>query len=130
MRDHDGEEKRVKPWKGAVEACNKTPRQGKVEIAGIVDLPSIAVWGSSYHQHVNTTIEWRYIAQLTPPVNQDRVASVCFYGSGVLDILPWQLRERMSLNNLSALLMSEVVFLAISRIPDPVYKEVRNRECQ
>jgi hypothetical protein len=44
VADHNSEEKRVKPRERAAEAGDKTPRDGKVQITGIVDLAGKSVY--------------------------------------------------------------------------------------
>lgn len=43
VRNHCGEEDRVEPGEGAREAGDQTPVEGKVEVASVVDLASLAV---------------------------------------------------------------------------------------
>lgn len=43
VADHARKEQRVEPRERAVKAGNKTPVQGKVQIAGVVDLASLAI---------------------------------------------------------------------------------------
>jgi len=102
MHDHGCEEYRIKPWEGAVETGDKTPGKRKVQVTGVVDLASIAI----------------------PAINEDRVASLSLDGAGILDSLPWKLRERLALDQCSTLLGSESVLLRIGRIPDPVHKQI------
>jgi hypothetical protein len=44
MDDHCCEENWVKPWERAIEACNEAPGKRKKFIAGIMDLPSHAIY--------------------------------------------------------------------------------------
>lgn len=47
--DHAREEDGVEPGEWAAEAGNQAPVQGKVKIAGVVDLTSLAIYGESQH---------------------------------------------------------------------------------
>jgi hypothetical protein len=44
MHDHDSEENRVEPWKWRCETCDETPVDGEIDVAGIMDFASLAVY--------------------------------------------------------------------------------------
>lgn len=121
MRDHNGEEHRIEPREGTVESGDQTPHEGKVEIAGVVNLSGIAVcvWVSSRPNKLE-----EQLGGLTPSVNKDRITLLASNSSWVFDGLPWKLRESLSQNHVSALLLAETVLLAVRRIPDPVNENV------
>ena len=57
---------------------------------------------------------------LTPPINQDRVTGISLNEFGILDSLPWQLRECLPLKEPPSLLLPELILLAVGGVPDPI----------
>lgn len=106
MADHARKEQRVEPRERAVKAGNKTPVQGKVQIAGVVDFASLAI----------------------PPIDHDLGAIGSSKGLGVLHSLPRQLGEGVTENHGATLHLAETVLLAVGRVPDPVHEQVRGVE--
>lgn len=67
------------------------------------------------------------MGKLTPTIAQYSVSSLRADGRGVLDELPWQLREGFAVYRVSTLLCPEEVLLAIACVPHPVHKEIYHR---
>lgn len=102
MDDHAGEEDGVEPRERAIEAGDQAPGNGEVGITGVVDLASVAV----------------------PSIDEDRVSRFSLDGAGVLDCLPWELGEGLSLGEGSTFLGTEAILLRVGGVPDPVHEEV------
>lgn len=122
--NHSGEKDRVEPREGATETGNETPVQGKVKIAGVVDLASLAICGMVSNL-LYSTCDVSKPGLRTPTVNQDRRTISGLESLGVLQGLPRELRESVTEDHSSSLLLAETVLLAVCRVPDPVDKEVR-----
>jgi hypothetical protein len=99
--NHTGKEDRVKPGERALETSDETPRYGKPQVRGVVDLPG----------------------QTIPAIDQNGAVGGDD-GLGVLDGLPRDLGEGVAENKLALLLGAEAVLLAVAAIPDPVPEEV------
>lgn len=126
VANHAREEERVEPRERAAKARDKTPVQGKVEIASVMDLASLAICESvSFHTLTSPDKERK---QLTPPINQNPGSIGRCEGLGVLHGLPRELGESVTEHHSSTLLLTETVLLAVGRVPDPVHKQVRHVE--
>lgn len=119
MADHTCEEERVEPRERAVEASNESPVQGKVQVAGVVDLARLAIY-----RRVSCRILFSDKKALTPPINQDLMPIRGRKSLGVFHRLPRQLRERVTEHHGSTLLLTETVLLAVGCVPDPVDKQI------
>jgi hypothetical protein len=106
MDDHARKEHGVEPREWAVESGDEAPGIGEEEVACIVDLAGISV----------------------PSVSQDRVTCLGLDYARVLNSLPWELREGLPLQKSTTLLGAEAVLLGIGGVPDPVYKQVGDKE--
>lgn len=74
MGDHDREKYRIKPWERALESTDQTPGDGKINIAGIVNLAAVAV----------------------PTISQKRGARRMSEEAWILECLPWELGKRVA----------------------------------
>lgn len=106
MHDHAGKEEGVEPRKWAVKTSDETPREGKEEITGIVNLAGISV----------------------PAIRQETVSSIGLNDAWVDNRLPWKLRESFAVSERTSLLGTKSVLLRIGSVPDPVDKEVGSEE--
>lgn len=106
MYDHTGKEDGVEPWKGTAETGDQAPCQSEVGVTGVVNLAGISV----------------------PSINKDRIAGFGLDCARVLDGLPWELGEGLSLGKSSTLLRTEAILLRVRGIPDPVHEQVGGEE--
>lgn len=102
VTDHARKEQRVEPRERAVKASDKTPVQSKVQIAGIVDLASLAI----------------------PSINHNLGAIGSGEGLRVLHSLPRQLGEGVTEDHGATFHLAETVLLAVGRVPHPVHEQV------
>jgi hypothetical protein len=104
--DHADEEDGVEPRKGAVEARDQAPRDSKDDIAGVMNLASVAI----------------------PPVDKKLVARVGVDCFGVLEVRPWEGREGFALQQRAALLGAKCILLPIALVPDHIGTKIHHKE--
>lgn len=102
MRDHQAEECRVEPWEGTLEATDQGPSRCKIRIARVMNLPRLAI----------------------PAIAEQVIASLSGDGDRILDLLPWQLRERLAIESGATGPGAEHILLGIAGIPNPVDEQV------
>jgi len=92
MHNHTSEKQRVKPRKRRIETGDCTPRKRKEEVAGVVDFAGFAICGTHesvwYPKSGRRKKEKKEEAELTPPITQNRITSLCLDGHRVLDRFP------------------------------------------
>lgn len=106
MDDHAGEEDGVEPGEWALEPCDQTPRDGKEEIACVVNLPRLSV----------------------PTIAQDAVSALGRDRLGVVDLAVSEVGEGGALVNGAAFFLAELVLLGVGRVPDVVDTKVGDGE--
>ena len=77
-------------------------------------------------EHVRHIVGLAYDGE--PSVQQYPVSSFCLENARILDDCPGHMRECLALNELTALLLTERVLLAVGRIPHPIHEKVNNGE--
>ena len=124
MQDHDDEEGRVKPRKGApvgvlahvalttiarggglLEAAGDGPCNSKVDVTGVVNLPGESV----------------------PAVDEDCVALCRSQGFRVIDCLPRELRKCLAHDHLALFSLAEAVLLRVAGVPNPIDEAVADK---
>lgn len=89
MHNHESEEDGIEPWERTIESSDQTPAEGEVKVGGVVDLSGV----------------------LEPTVDHERVTRLGPDDFGVLDSLPWELWECLSIDSHSTLFSAEHVLL-------------------
>lgn len=102
MNNHAAKEDGVEPGERRIEPCNQTPRDSEEEIASVMNLTSFAI----------------------PAVAEDLVSVLRSDGFRVSDPAILEIRERRPLLHDATLLLSELILLAVGRVPDIVDAKV------
>lgn len=104
MNDHTRKEDGIEPREGALKPSNQTPRHSEEKIARVVNLSSLSV----------------------PTIAQNAVAPAGGNSLRVVNLAVLEIREGGTLIHSAALFLTELVLLAVGRIPYVVGAEIGN----
>jgi len=126
--DHDHEEDKIKPRKWAPKRA-VSKNSGWACSARKGDLLESGDKAPGHREeHVGHIVGLANDCE--PAVHQNPVSSPSLDDTGIFDDRPGHVRERLTLDQLTALLLTERVLLAIGRVPHPVHEQVYNSKCQ
>lgn len=128
--DHDHEEDKVKPRKRTPGEWSASARLGtQCESNGKSNLLETGDKSPGHREeHVRDII--RLANDCEPAIHHNPVSSPRFDDTRIFDDRPGHVRKRLTLDQLTTLLLTERVLLAIGRVPHPVHEQVHNSKYQ